>query len=241
VSIISRNLGGRLRKKTGYMQAVAFRVVLIASLSLLAAPQASLSVDESAGTGTATNAVGINQVGWCSCDFFREGRINLLDLAELALWWGSEDCHLLNWCETRDINHDGDVNFKDLNYIAVCWLDEDTSPPTPNPMRWDPNVDESGFDGTPREVWIGPDEWDWGATMRADPSTFDHTGLEFFFECRDDHRFDSGWISFPDGSPYVYTVVINKGFAYSFRVRARDQSVNNASNITGWSPEDVAD
>jgi hypothetical protein len=37
----------------------------------------------------------------------------------------------------------------------LCWLEEDTEAPSPEPMRWDYSVDANGFDGTPRVVQLG--------------------------------------------------------------------------------------
>lgn len=135
-----------------------------------------------------------------------------------------------------DLNHDGLVNGKDYSILAAAWdLGEDMMPPSPDPMQWDMGLDANGFDGRPREVWLGPDPvWDYGATMRADPNTFDWSGFEFYFECTNDSRYSSGWISFPEGPPYTYTVRTGlKGQSLNFRVKARDLSPNH--NETAWS------
>jgi hypothetical protein len=110
-------------------------------------------------------------------------------------------------------------------------------------MRWDYTViDVNGYliDGTPHEIWLGPDPtWDYYATMRADPNTSDESGFEFYFQCTDNSGFDSGWISFPGGPPYIYTVHVGlAGQGLRFRVKARDLSANR--NETAWSEELMA-
>jgi parallel beta-helix repeat protein len=108
--------------------------------------------------------------------------------------------------------------------------------PTPDPMQWDETLDANGFDGWPREVWLGPDPFlGWYVTMRADPNTTHDCGTwAFYFECVDDSRYDSDWISFPAGPPYAYTVHVGlSGLQFGFRVKARDAC---CWNQTGWSP-----
>ncbi|MHC4184326.1 MAG: hypothetical protein ACYSR4_00125 [Planctomycetota bacterium] len=174
--------------------------------------------------------------GLCGCDVVRNGLIDSADFAMFALYWGSDACWSGNdWCYGADFDQDGFVDGVDLDIITDCWLLEDTTAPTPDAMQWDPNVDESGYDGRPLGVGSGP--FDYYATMRAEPNTFDETGFEFFFECSHS-GYNSGWISFPEGPPYVYTVKVGSwGQVFTFRVRARDTSVNQDENVTDWSSE----
>jgi hypothetical protein len=116
---------------------------------------------------------------------------------------------------------------------------EDVLPPTPYQMDWDRSLDANGFDGTPREVYTGPDAHPWGysAVMRADPNTDDPSGVEFYFECVTNSGYDSGWITFPAGPPFEYSVDVGLlGQSLVFRVRARDRSGNH--NETAWSSEE---
>jgi hypothetical protein len=165
------------------------------------------------------------------------GRINM------GAYGGTAYASMSEWPIEEDNNRDGIVNFLDFANLAARWLErldwyelppEDTTPPTPDPMRWDETPDGNGFDGRPREVLVGPDPmWDWGATMRADPETSDVSGFEFYFECVDEPGFTSDWISF-SGPPYIYTVKTGqKGLLLKFRVKARDLSANR--NETAWS------
>lgn len=111
----------------------------------------------------------------------------------------------------------------------------DLVPPTPNPMQWDPTTDPNGFDGTPREIWVGPSQvWDYAATMTAVVAVDAGGGpVQYFFECTTDHGFNSGWIAAP-----TYRVTVGRsGQGLRFRVKARDQF----GNETAWAPEDVAD
>jgi hypothetical protein len=111
----------------------------------------------------------------------------------------------------------------------------DMTAPIPNPMEWDLTVDPNGFDGTPREIWIGPDQdWSYGATMTAVVAVDAGGGpVEYFFECTKESNFSSDWIPNP-----TYTVMLGRsGYGFIFRVKARDQF----GNETAWSPPDVAD
>jgi hypothetical protein len=175
--------------------------------------------------------------GFCGCDLYHDGIINFRDFAMIAIEWWSEDCWPNNdYCNFADVDHSHTVRFGDIDVIHDCWLTEDTEPPTPDPMQWDPNIDESGFDGRPVGIHIGSAFNEWGATMRATPAAQDVSGLEFFFECTNDSGFNSGWITFPDGPPYIYSVLIGQQYypAY-FRVMARD--ITNRHNVTDWSSE----
>jgi len=223
---------------------IIYLVVAAGSFCAVAADNADMNDHDAAVGDSNSGGVVIIQEdsygpGFCGCDFSGNGAINFLDLAALGPWWDyDDDCWINNdWCEKADLNHDTDVNYEDLLIIVECWLDEDMSAPTPNPMQWDRSLDEGGFDGKPREYYIGPNPtFDWGAAMRADPNTADDTGFEFYFDCTNYSGYDSGWISFPEGLPYEYTVYIGQqGFPMQWRVRARDCSVNQDINVTGWS------
>jgi len=170
--------------------------------------------------------------GWVLLsDLDNDGATTPLDLGRQVEDWLRCESDL-----PGDLNRDGWVNITDYTMLASEWEPgEDVTPPMPNPMQWDMSLDANGLNGRPREVWLGPDPtWDYAATMRADPNTFDWSGFEFYFQCTGDSRFDSGWISFPDGPPYTYTVKVGlKGQILYFRVKARDLSPNH--NETAWS------
>ncbi|HUT30240.1 MAG TPA: right-handed parallel beta-helix repeat-containing protein [Sedimentisphaerales bacterium] len=169
--------------------------------------------------------------GWVLLsDLDNDGATTLVDLGRQAEDWLRCESDL-----PGDLNRDGLVNMKDYAILAAAWeLGEDMMPPTPNPMQWDMGLDANGFDGRPREVWLGPDPvWDYGVTMRADPNTFDWSRFEFYFECTTQAGFSSGWISFP-APPYIYTVKVGlNGQSLNFRVKAGDLSPNH--NETAWS------
>jgi hypothetical protein len=112
----------------------------------------------------------------------------------------------------------------------------DLIPPTPDPMEWDPTLDPNGFDGSPREILVDPNEplWGFGATMTATIATDAGGGpVEYFFECITISGFNSGWMT-----ANTYTVILGRpGQGLIFRVRARDQF----GNMTAWSPAGRAD
>jgi hypothetical protein len=120
--------------------------------------------------------------------------------------------------------------------FATTPVPADTDPPLPDPMEWDPTVDANGFDGTPRQILVDVNDttWGYGATMTAVVAVDASGGpVEYYFECIDDHDFDSGWQTDP-------TYIVQLGGLHNkfrFRVKARDQFHNE----TAWSPEDRAD
>jgi len=101
----------------------------------------------------------------------------------------------------------------------------DTTPPTPDPMMWDPNDPNL----LPTEIFIGPDPtFGWGITMTSAVAT-DASGLvEYFFDCVEFNQFDSDWIP---TNTYTTGVVGVSGQLLQFRVKARDAY----GNETGWS------
>jgi predicted outer membrane repeat protein len=110
----------------------------------------------------------------------------------------------------------------------------DTIPPTPDPMEWDTTVDANGVDGTPHLVNRGGGPFDYYAEMTAVVATDASGGtVEYFFECIDEHGFNSGWITTP-----TYSIQVGGAHnVFLFRVRARDQY----GNMTDWSVPDPAD
>jgi hypothetical protein len=161
--------------------------------------------------------------------------------------------------ECNDSNWQDEPNYTDVNLVpeteycyrlmvrdkspqqnATDWSDvecvvtqpsADTTPPTPDPMEWDPTEDANGFDGTPRKVCTGV--FDCNAVMRATPEAADESGyIEFYFECRDNHDYDSGWIYF-SATPYEYSVPVGVASGWRWRVKARDAY----NNQTAWSEE----
>jgi hypothetical protein len=125
----------------------------------------------------------------------------------------------------------------------------DTLAPLPDPMQWDDQTDANGYDGLPREVLLDPfGISDFGATMRAilatdqAPAGVPLAEVEYFFECQDDDRFDSGWRTvalYPnEDDRRTYTIKLGgSGLAYRFRVKARDASDNlNETDWSGWYP-----
>ncbi len=112
---------------------------------------------------------------------------------------------------------------------------QDLIAPTPDPMTWDPTLDPNGYDGTPREILIDPNAlYGYGATMTASVATDAGGGpVEYFFECTTSSGFSSGWQAGP-----IYTVLLGRnGQGHRFRVKARDQFLNE----TAWSTEERAD
>ncbi|MBP8912224.1 MAG: right-handed parallel beta-helix repeat-containing protein, partial [Phycisphaerae bacterium] len=108
----------------------------------------------------------------------------------------------------------------------------ETTPPTPNPMTFDPN-------GMPTEISGGGGPFDFYVQMTATTATDASGGVQYFFLCveypkeQNQGGFSSGWIN----TPTFTTVNIgraNQGL--HFRVRARDVY----GNMTEWSQSVMA-
>lgn len=55
-------------------------------------------------------------------DLTGDDYVNAGDFAVLADLWQSEDCHAPDWCFGADSEPDGDIDAKDLAYLAQHWL-----------------------------------------------------------------------------------------------------------------------
>jgi hypothetical protein len=125
----------------------------------------------------------------------------------------------------------GNVTVWSEEVCATTLIPLDTEPPIPNPMVWDPNLDPNGYDGKPLLILMDPNDpvKGWGATMRCWTAYDPPAGgpVEYYFQCVDDDRYDSGWITVP-----TYTIQLGGDWVYYyFRVKARDA----ARNETEWS------
>jgi hypothetical protein len=121
---------------------------------------------------------------------------------------------------------------------------EDITVPDPNPAAWDTTTDANGFTGEPRQVYVGPTDFDWWAEMRAEPAT-DASGVEYKFVCTDS-TFNSGgsqdqlygdgveWRNETNvlGDPRVYRVKVGGSYVdVSFYVIVRDRSPNHNTTL----------
>jgi PKD repeat protein len=95
----------------------------------------------------------------------------------------------------------------------------DNKPPTPNPMVWEKE---------PTQVHLGTGTFDYGYTMTVVQAADESGYVQYFFECKDNGGFNSGWQSSRE-----YTVEVGGQYlAYNFRVKAKDRY----GNETAWSP-----
>ncbi|MBA7615808.1 hypothetical protein ES703_23094 [subsurface metagenome] len=97
---------------------------------------------------------------------------------------------------------------------AVVGEEEDLNPPTPNPMTWA----VPSYTATPNSI-----------TLFSTTATDDTSGVEYYFENFYAPVYNSGWI----GVPTWTDTGLTPDTTYTYRVRARDTSVNQ--NQTGWS------
>ncbi|RKY09834.1 MAG: hypothetical protein DRP66_01250, partial [Planctomycetota bacterium] len=164
------------------------------------------------------------------CDLVFDGVVDMKDMASFALVW-LDQCTEPEWCGGADINTDKGVNVFDLLIFATCWLAEDTPAPAPNPAEWDmaPQSVGPGVGAIEMSAKVALDAW-WG----------DH--VEYYFECRTDSDYDSGWrqnYDPTDSATYVANPEYyeNTGLDpdgetdYTYRVRVRD----GRGNMTDWS------
>ncbi len=55
-------------------------------------------------------------------DIYRDGRVDLKDLATLSTNWLSNTCSAPLWCDGCDIDHSGDVGLEDITVLGDSWL-----------------------------------------------------------------------------------------------------------------------
>jgi len=150
------------------------------------------------------------------CDMVYDGIINFHDFAILANRWLEDGCSDRNaWCQGTDLTLDTRIDMEDISFLADCWLVEDTSPPTPDPSRWE------------AEPYLTSEPWTF-ITMTAE-TAYDAWGwdVEYYFECVYGDCHNSGW---QKSSTYADSVV-SRGGEYGYRVKARDE----LGNETDWS------
>ena len=97
----------------------------------------------------------------------------------------------------------------------------DETPPTPNPMTWE--IVPEAISAT-------------AIRMVATTATDESGGVQYYFDeiSGNPEGDDSGWVSDPN---YIDTGLL-AGLTYTYRVKARDVSINR--NETGWSSEESA-
>ncbi len=61
-------------------------------------------------------------------DTVKDGVVNLLDLAKVAMHWLETDCAANNWCDGADLDMSGDVGMGDLVKLYIVWLSRDETP-----------------------------------------------------------------------------------------------------------------
>jgi hypothetical protein len=156
------------------------------------------------------------------CNLSDDGIINFSDFAILASSWLDEGCTAgNNWCLDADLTFDTRVNLDDLLVFIECWLVEDTTPPEPNPSKWERK---------PYSVTVAAP---YRISMTAKPAVDIWSGtVEYYFDCAYGNCHDRNW-----SSSNAYTDSGLAGFTeYGYRVKARDGS----GNETGWSSIDYA-
>jgi formylglycine-generating enzyme required for sulfatase activity len=101
----------------------------------------------------------------------------------------------------------------DLSGSAYVF-DMDKDPPVPDPMTW-----------AITPLAVNSSSIAMAAAVASDPS-----GVEYCFECTAGGGHDRGW----QDSPGHFDTGLGEMTSYTYRVRARDKSLNR--NTTGWSP-----
>ena len=163
-------------------------------------------------------------------DFVIDGLVNGNDYSYFIdnRWAGNNDCSFPDWCDGRDLNQDGQVSSglgePDFIIFTANWMDEDGTPPNPNPMTWAT---------TPYYISSPTRQVKMTATDAFDNAS--GTNVEYYFIRTDasgveeDPIVSSGW---QDSNSWTDTsVAISE--TYGYKVRARDTSFN--SNIGQYS------
>jgi glucuronoarabinoxylan endo-1,4-beta-xylanase len=136
--------------------------------------------------------------------------------------------HFVNWTGTAvaagrvaNPNSASTTVYMDADYTVNANFEfnpPDYNAPTPNPMTWATVPTATGSHTI---------------TMTASTAS-DISGVEYSFDCLTAVGHDSGW---QDNPTYTDTG-LNPGISYTYRVRARDKSLNQ--NATGWSSSHAA-
>ena len=146
-------------------------------------------------------------------DLNYDGDVDSLDLA--ILFDGSfpeVGCSFPGWCQSRDFNKDGIVNFIDYTILNKSYGDGDIEPPSPDRSTW-----------TIPPMAAGSDSITMQATTAVDNSGYD---VLYYFECAEGNCSDRGW---DPCSSYTDTGLDpgNPGADYGYKVRVADMSGEN--------------
>ena len=86
---------------------------------------------------------GVVDLGWhyvlesdLEADFDYDYDVDLTDLTLFMNNWLDEECAFPYWCQDRDLNYDGRVDYIDNATLMAMYGDDETKP-LPNPMRWE--------------------------------------------------------------------------------------------------------
>ena len=152
-------------------------------------------------------------------DFNYDGKVNLSDLLLFMPYWPDSGCDFPDWCDGRDLNQDGIVNFLDeaifdLNYGKVA-------PPSPNPMTW----------RQPPYYVASPVSARMKATKAINPSG---NAVQYYFQrTNQTGAADGMYRDWSTDANCVDTTVV-AGQTYGYRVKARNMQPDSNAE-TGWS------
>jgi hypothetical protein len=66
----------------------------------------------------------VQMISGLSADSDHSGFVDLEDFAQFATQWRQTTCTAGAWCDGQDFNKSGAVNFSDLHYLLINWLQE---------------------------------------------------------------------------------------------------------------------
>jgi hypothetical protein len=120
----------------------------------------------------------------------------------------------------------------------------DITPPEPNPMTWNPEIDANGFSGYPHQEQWGSGSFDYWAVMEANEATDESPPVAYKFVCSDSSYSSGGqmdpgpeWRTVNNvvGEPWRYTVYVGtSGKLFTFYVIARDAYGNTTAPSVAW-------
>ena len=151
-------------------------------------------------------------------DYNFDGAVNTTDL---ALWafnnWMNRSCDFPYWCNGRDLNEDGIVNYTDRSLFDKNVGKTETLAPTPNPMK---------FANSPRRTTTTT------ATMTAYQAVDNSAGSIYYYFERLNANGGATGVHSPWQTSRTWTDTgLSSSLVYGYRVRAKDKN----GNMTKWS------
>jgi parallel beta-helix repeat protein len=150
-------------------------------------------------------------------DLNYDGQVDINDLAVLLNDWLSTGCTFPYFCHGCDLTEDGKVNFEDFALFAEYWNEEETTPPTPDPMTWKILPRSAGLNSVSMTATTAKD--------------YSGSTVEYRFRRSDSNGITTYLVPEWRTEPNVTDTGLVTKRVYGYQVQARDAR----GNETGWS------